>query len=81
MPRHLETYIGDGAYAYVADYRSLVFYTSDGVTEKNRVEIDVGDIAGLLRWLKDAVPLAHRRNEPLSVEAEEDLERHAERYD
>jgi hypothetical protein len=56
--RHLETYIGDGAYAYVAEYRSLVFYTSDGVSEKNRVEIDVGDIDNLMRWLGSAVKIA-----------------------
>ena len=69
-----------------------MFYTSDGVTEKNRVEIDVADIKGLMRWLEQAVPLAQGRNEPPTVEAEdeidqptveaeEDLERHAERYD
>ena len=56
--RHLETYIGDGAYAFVADHRSLVFYTSNGIEEQNRVEIDIGDIAGFQRWLVKAVPLA-----------------------
>ena len=56
--RYLETYLGDGAYAYVADYRSIVFYTSNGVEEKNRVEIDPTDIPKLMTWLESAVKLA-----------------------
>lgn len=56
--RRLETYIGDGAYAYVSDSRALVFYTSNGIDEMNHVYIDVGDIDGLMRWLIDAVKLA-----------------------
>lgn len=55
--RHLETYIGDGAYAYVSDYRSLVFFTSDGERETNRVEIDVGDLEGFRRF-DQAIELA-----------------------
>ncbi len=56
--RHLEVHIGDGAYAYVSNYRSLVFYTSNGIRETNRVEIDVGDINRFTEWLAPAMELA-----------------------
>ena len=63
---YLATYIGDGAYAYVTEYRSLVFYTSNGIAETNRVEIDVGDIDTFMRWLEEAVKLAKSRADEAS---------------
>ena len=51
--RHMERYIGDGAYVYLDDCANVVLYTSDGVTETDRVVIDVGHVAMLNRWLSE----------------------------
>ena len=50
--RYLEDYVGDGAYVYMDPSRSVVLYTSDGITETNHVVIDVGDIPSLLGWFE-----------------------------
>ncbi len=61
-PRFLEFYIGDGAYVYLSSLSEVVFHTSDGVTEKNVVVIDTGDLKGLIDWLSNASnALAHFR--------------------
>lgn len=59
--RHLERYLGDGAYAYVRNDRALVFYASDGIRETNQVVIDVADLDRLMLWLEGAVKLAKRK--------------------
>ncbi len=53
MKRHMAEYIGDGAYVYLDDCANVVLYTSDGITETNRVVIDVGHVAMLERWLSE----------------------------
>lgn len=43
-------YIGDGVYAQVDQY-SLVLTTENGISETNRIHIDVGDIPALERYI------------------------------
>ena len=54
MPRHLESYLGDGAYVYLNNWGGVVFYTSDGRSEIDSVVIDAADLKKLKRWLKEA---------------------------
>ena len=51
--RHLERYIGDGAYVYCDDCGNVVIYASNGYIETDRVVIDVDDMPALTRWLTD----------------------------
>ena len=53
MKRFLECHIGDGAYVYLSEDRTIVFYTSDGIRETNRVVIDPDHLGLLDRWFQD----------------------------
>lgn len=50
--RRRETYLGDGAYAYIDPYGGVVIYTSDGISETNRVVLDPVVLATFVRWLE-----------------------------
>lgn len=50
----VKTYLGDGAYVEHGSFRGEVVLTTDnGIMETNRVVLDPGGIAVLIRWLKE----------------------------
>ncbi len=64
--RYFETYLGDGAYAYLSDYREIVLYTSDGITETNTVVLEPDVLAMFESWLprmKDALARMEKERE------------------
>lgn len=63
-PRHIEGYIGDGAYVFMDDFRGIVLYTSNGINETNRVVIDAGDVDRFVSWLDSRTEFlkAHDKN-------------------
>ncbi len=52
--RLFEQYLGDGAYVYWSVSGNVVLYTSDGVTETNRVELEVEVLNSFETWLEAA---------------------------
>ena len=52
MARNLETYLGDGAYAYLAEYGDIILYTSNGITETNRVVLGPYEMQAFSEWIK-----------------------------
>lgn len=49
--RILEDYLGDGAYVYLSPSRNVVLYTSDGVIETNRVELEPDVLRSFDEWV------------------------------
>ncbi len=50
--RHLEDYIGDGAYVYMESWGDVVLYTSDGIRETARVCLEPEVLQAFKRWLE-----------------------------
>lgn len=50
--RYFETYLGDGAYAYLGEYQDVVLYTSNGIEETNRVVLEPMVMQTLLEWFE-----------------------------
>ena len=50
--RYFESYLGDGAYVYMAPDRSVVLFTSNGITETNKVYLEPEVLAYFTRWQK-----------------------------
>jgi hypothetical protein len=48
--KYFETYLGDGAYAYMNDARQVILYTSAGITETNRVALEPEVLASFEKW-------------------------------
>lgn len=49
--RYFQTYLGDGAYVYLDNFRGVVLYTSNGISEINRVVLEPEVLQVFERWL------------------------------
>jgi hypothetical protein len=71
--RHLETYLGVGAYVYLSDWDEVVFYTSNGITETNTVVLDTDGLRMLMNWLpqmQEFIIAARKRQQAAAAEEE-----------
>lgn len=51
--RHFETYIGDGAYVYMNDAAQIILYTSNGLTETNRIALESQVLTAFEDWIDE----------------------------
>ncbi len=51
--RFFEHYLGDGAYVFMEPYGDVVLYTSNGISEENRVVLGASELESLLNWVED----------------------------
>ena len=49
--RYFEDYLGDGAYVYLDPFGDVVLYTSNGISETNRVVLESSVLSAFERWL------------------------------
>ncbi len=64
--RHLEDYIGDGAYVYMDDAAQVVLYTSDGYSATNTVVLEPAVLENFKRWMErrdEYIELFQRRRD------------------
>lgn len=48
-----KTYLGDGAYARVDNYGSVILTTEDGVSDTNRIVLDEDVLGAFTAWLDE----------------------------
>ena len=53
MAEHYKAYIGDGVYAAIDDFGSIILTTENGVSVTNRIVLELEVTEQLLGWLTD----------------------------
>ena len=62
MERYFEIYLGDAVYAYIAPNHSVVLYTSDGISETNRIVLDLSVIDNYSNWINKVAKMVEEGN-------------------